>query len=223
MKKTHTIISDPGIDDMIALLLLYKLSPCEPHLLISTFGNVPEKHTSQNAQEFIAFVAQHWQYIPGMQKPLKPLECPWPTYFHGPDGVWQVHPDDVDLKSVKKVSLDQQTDCDSLISLGPMTDVAHLLEKKQKIERVTVMGGAFNAPGNETPYAETNIRFDPEAAAHFFASCQNINVSVVPLDVTRQVFWTKDQVLQISEDSPDKLWAKKLLLAWFKNWLESKF
>jgi len=214
-----TIISDPGIDDLISLLLLNKLSPTLEHTLVSTFGNVPENHTSRNAQEFVAFAAPHWHFCYGAQEPLRPLERPWATYFHGPDGVWQVHPK-VEISEVEDEKGGLLANS-HLISLGPMTVVYEVLDQR-KVSAITIMGGALGVGGNETPYAETNIAFDPDAAAHFFDNCHGIDVKLVPLDVTKKVFWTKVMVSMIPEDEDYKIWAKKLLLAWFENYGDKK-
>lgn len=211
--ETYTIISDPGVDDIIALLLLSKLSPAH-HLLISTFGNAPEIHTAQNAKEFISFIAPDWLYASGAKKPLKPLEHQWPAYFHGHDGVCGVHPD-INTSHTKGQVVPYLAR--NVISLGPLTEVCHLLQK-EKIENIMIMGGAINVPGNETAYAETNIAFDPDGAAQVFASCSNIDVKIVPLDVTKQVFWTKEDILQIPENKAYKIWIKKMFLSWLENY-----
>lgn len=215
MNEITTIVSDPGIDDMIALLLFSKLAMDDiDHVLVSSFGNVPSEFTSKNAREFIAFVEPEWKYFQGSNQPLRPLEHPWPTYFHGPDGVWHVHPV-VDTQQVEQ--LQSLPTNGSVLSLGPMTDVFHLWNI-QKPRELMIMGGAFNVPGNETPYAETNIAFDPDAAAEVFLRCEETTVRVVPLDVTKKVFWTKEKVLTIPENNKKKQWAKRLLLTWFEQY-----
>ena len=115
--KTYTIVSDPGVDDIIALLLLSKLSPAPTHMLVSTFGNAPEEYTARNAQEFVSFVAPHWFFARGPNNPIKPLEHPWPSYFHGPDGVCGIHPPAY-LSGVT-AQLDYKK-ASNVISLGPM-------------------------------------------------------------------------------------------------------
>jgi len=203
---------------MIALLLLCKLSPTLHHTLISTFGSATEEHTSQNAKEFIAFIAPHWSFFSGAKNPIKPFEHKWPDDFHGSDGIWGIHPQ-VSIKGV--VPAERFPDNSNVISLGPMTNVRTLLEEKN-LREATVMGGVFNMKGNITPYAETNVAFDPDAAAYLFEHCQGIDVKVVPLDVTRKVSWTKEKVTQIPENADYKIWAKKLLLAWFENYGDKK-
>lgn len=215
--KNFIIVSDPGVDDLIALLLLNKLTPGSKNIAISSFGNVPVNYTSENMQEFIGCFAPSWSHKKGPAGPIEKLDRPWPTYFHGFDGTWGVHPEETKIVIKNKFTKIYP----DFISLAPMTAVAEFLNKGN-IKNITIMGGAFNISGNETIYSETNIAFDPEAAAYFFNNCQNINVRVIPLDVTKKVFWSAEMIGKIPEDSPEKIWAKKLLLAWFKNYGNKK-
>ena len=80
------------------------------------------------------------------------------------------------------------------------------------------MGGAFKIEGNETKYAETNIAFDPDAAKCFFEEVNDADVKVVPLDVTRKVYWSKAQVENIPERDEVNIWLKNLLFTWFDKY-----
>jgi inosine-uridine nucleoside N-ribohydrolase len=151
--KKFTVVSDPGVDDIIALLLLKKLSNKISHALISSYGNVSEDLTSKNAKEFIALIAKNWKFRHGSKNPLKPLECPWADYYHGPDGVWNIH-SEAKINNIRSIKQFPQNN--SIISLGPLTDVYKIF-LECKISDITIMGGAFKETGNETKYAETNI------------------------------------------------------------------
>jgi purine nucleosidase len=58
----------------------------------------------------------------------------------------------------------------------------------RKLKEVVIMGGAVRTKGNITPHAEFNIFVDPLAAKIVFES--GLPTSLVPLDVTHQVFLT---------------------------------
>ena len=214
MKKI-TIISDPGIDDLVALVLLYKLSSKTSNCLVSTFGNAPEEITAKNAKEFIFFVAPNWQFMRGSSAPYNnKLEHPWPDYFHGPDGVWGIHPK-ADISTIS--SLTSYPENENVLSLATLTDL-YKLQQIHGHKKITIMGGVFQEEGNETKYAETNVAFDADSAHYFFNSIAQAQVKVVPLDVTRKVFWTEKMVKEIPETNPINNWLKKLLLTWFEKY-----
>lgn len=215
MNNNYTVITDPGIDDLVALVLLYKLIPTAKNTLVSTFGNATEEITSVNAKEFIAFIANLWNFKTGSTLPLNgKVERPWPDYFHGADGVWGVHPK-VDTQNIK--SDQSRASFKKILSLATLTDPLKLL-RAGEIEEITLMGGAFGIEGNETKYAETNMAFDPDAAHYFFREQKDIEVKVVPLDVTRKVFWSQNQINTIPENNIVNIWLKQLLLTWFDKY-----
>ncbi len=217
--KNFTIISDPGIDDLVALVLLYKLLPNAKNCLIPTFGNASENLTAKNAKEFISFVAQSWGFKDGSRKPLSgKFEFPWPDYFHGPDGVWNIHPN-VRTSTIKK--LKDYPSNKSVISLGPLTDTYKLFKEKG-FKEITIMGGAFNEKGNETDFAEFNIYGDSDSACKFFEECKGVKVKIVPLDVTRKVAWSKKQIDAIPETTKTNIWLKKLIQTWFEKYNHKK-
>lgn len=86
----------------------------------------------------------------------------------------------------------------SILALGPLTNLAEALKREpsisQSIERIVIMGGAINVPGNlgdggafqtNNKTAEWNIFVDPLAARLVFRS--HIPILLVPLDATNKV------------------------------------
>lgn len=83
----------------------------------------------------------------------------------------------------------------TVITLGPLTNVAQALtdapEIRSKIERIVIMGGAVEVPGNvqpaiaDNPYAEWNVYVDPTALDIVLKS--GVPVTLVGLDATNQV------------------------------------
>lgn len=85
----------------------------------------------------------------------------------------------------------------TLLVLGPLTNVAEAFRRspslEEKVDRIYLMGGAFDVPGNvlkpETkitnPVAEWNFYSDPKAANQVLRS--KAPVTLIPLDATNQV------------------------------------
>ena len=84
----------------------------------------------------------------------------------------------------------------SVIALGPMTNLATLLEQDRvafdQIEEFVSMGGTFKSHGNCSPVAEYNYWCDPDAAAKVYdAMYQNgRKIHMIGLDVTREIVLT---------------------------------
>ena len=62
--------TDPGIDDLIALALLQKLSPDFEHALLPTFGNVTGDLAESNCVEYIEYCAPSWSLLETSSFPL---------------------------------------------------------------------------------------------------------------------------------------------------------
>jgi len=81
-----------------------------------------------------------------------------------------------------------------VVATGPLTNVARALEVPgvaARISRLSVMGGAFSAPGNVSAEGfdgsqETNFWLDPASAARVFSALPH-RVEDVPLDATDDV------------------------------------
>jgi pyrimidine-specific ribonucleoside hydrolase len=96
-----------------------------------------------------------------------------------------------------------------LVVLGPLTNVAEALAVEpalaDDLERITVMGGALEVPGNVVtdpsagdPVAEWNIYVDPQAAAQVLSS--GAPITLVPLDATNAVPLTVDFLRRLEGD-----------------------
>lgn len=208
------VVADPGVDDMVALVLLNQLvDQRSTKTLISTFGNQDAKVTGRNAEAFAAHMQAGWEYRAGATKPASGrIEAPWAETFHGPDGLWGELPP----AGSAVARSNSESRCNNLISLGPLTE-PHRILREGKLKRLTLMGGAFEVHGNETQWAEFNIAMDPVAASMLFEESQGAAVSVVPLDVIQHVNWSYEDISRIPEDYTTYRWIKRLLTAWFQN------
>jgi purine nucleosidase len=84
----------------------------------------------------------------------------------------------------------------SLLTIGSLTNVGRALQLEPRlsgwIRELTLMGGVIDASSfSWPPYFETNLNCDPLASRLVFDS--GIPLTIVPMDVTTQVFLTPEQ------------------------------
>lgn len=186
---------DTGIDDAIALgYLLSVQDKVELVGIGSVCGNIDAETGARNSINLLQLAGiQHVPVAKGDDNYLKSTFHCVSQHIHGQNGIGdvQLEPspggfDDI-TASEMLVELARKYPGElHVLATGPLTNLARALimepELPQLLKKVTIMGGAANAPGNRTQVAEANIAGDPEAAAIVFNSLRNI--VLVPLDVT---------------------------------------
>ncbi|MBD8827894.1 nucleoside hydrolase [Pseudomonas sp. CFBP 13602] len=203
------IDTDPGADDVVALLLALA-SPEEINVraLTTVAGNVRLDKTSRNAR-----LAREWagrEDVPVYAGAPKPLvrEPIYAANVHGEEGVpgIAVHEPSKGLAEGNAVQylIDTLSNAEphsiTLAMLGPQTNLALALIQApgitQGIKEVIVMGGAHFNGGNITPVAEFNLFADPHAAQVVLAS--GVKLTYVPLDVTHKVLTSPARLQQLA-------------------------
>ncbi|MBH3360641.1 nucleoside hydrolase [Pseudomonas guariconensis] len=203
------IDTDPGADDVVALLLAMA-SPEDLNIraITTVAGNVRLDKTSRNAR-----LAREWagrEDIPvyaGAGRPLvrKPI---YADDIHGREGLEgvKVHEPKQGLAQGNAVQylVDTLSHAEphsiTLAMLGPQTNLALALIQKpeiaKSIKEVVVMGGAHFNGGNITPVAEFNLYADPHAAQVVLAS--GVKLTYVPLDLTHKVITSEARFKQLA-------------------------
>lgn len=192
------IDTDPGVDDVVALLLaMARPDVLSVRALTTVAGNVTLAKTTRNA-----CLAREWARrgdIPVYAGADRPLQRA-PLYaedVHGSEGL----PAGAIHEPVEGAASEHAVDylvrtltaappaSITLALLGPQTNLALALRQApgivQGIKQVVVMGGAWFNPGNVTPVAEFNLFADPHAAAKVLTS--GVSLVYLPLDVTHKV------------------------------------
>lgn len=209
--EKHDLIidTDPGADDVVALLLALA-SPDELNVLAITTvaGNVRLDKTSRNAR-----LAREWagrEEVPVYAGASKPL-VRTPIYaesMHGKEGLPGVAVHEPKVGIAKGNAVDYLIETLSkaaphsitLALLGPQTNLALALmqapEITQGIKEIVVMGGAHFNGGNMSPVAEFNIYADPHAAQIVLAS--GVKLTYIPLDVTHKILTSEQRLKQIA-------------------------
>lgn len=185
---------DPGHDDAIALVLALASPELELKAVTSSAGNQTPDKTLRNVLRMLTLLKR--SDIPVAGGAIKPLmrDLIIADNVHGESGLDgpalpepDFAPQDCTAVDLMANVLRESTEPVTLVSTGPQTNVALLLnshpELHAKIARIVIMGGAMGL-GNWTPAAEFNIFVDPEAAEIVFQS--GIPVVMAGLDVTHQ-------------------------------------
>lgn len=192
------IDTDPGIDDMAALLLAAASPEVDLRAVTTVFGNVELARTTSNALNVLALAGR--DDVPVAAGAGRPLIYPQEhraAEWHGADGLGGKA---ASLPTAGRAAAEvgavgllasvlRAADAPVTIApIGPMTNIALLLachpELKPKIGRLVIMGGGF-AGGNTTPGAEFNVWSDPEAARRVLVE-EDVPITLIPLDLTQR-------------------------------------
>src|SRR6058998_2992684 len=194
MSPTPILIDcDPGHDDAIALLLALASPEVEVLGVTTVAGNQTLEKTTANALRVLELVGR--EDVPvaaGAERPLE-RELRVAAHVHGETGLDGPALAPARGKPVEEHAADFLAERLEpgvvLVATGPLTNVALVLDRGVRPERVVLMGGAIGE-GNITQAAEFNIWVDPEAAARVFES--GIDVTMIGLDVTHKALLTPE-------------------------------
>jgi purine nucleosidase len=186
---------DTGVDDAMALLYLLAHPDIDLVGVTTVFGNNTAAQCAVNSLRVLELAGR--SDIPvaiGAEKPLRGEVTYLATHVHGSDGLG-----DAGLPVAVKTPPSRLTATElideltrrhagaiRILAVGPLTNLAEALDRipglTERVRDVVIMGGAADAPGNQSPAAEANIIHDPEAAARVIPAAWE--TTLVPLDVT---------------------------------------
>lgn len=199
---------DPGIDDALALTIALFDPRIEVVAITAVGGSVPPERAARNVQTIIENLdPPRWPRVGAptiADRPLPADNC----HIFGADGLGNndfavselhhLHP------AVKIISDEIRAAPEevSIVCLGPLTNVAGAFRREPalatQVGQLLMMGGAI-AGGNVTPAAEFNLFSDPGAARDVFR--QPATMTLIPLDVTRQVAMTFSDLDRLPSES----------------------
>lgn len=220
MTGTPVVIdTDPGIDDVLALMLAARWPRCDVRAVSASYGNTTIDLAARNARIALARAGKpEVMVLPGADRPLvRALITAKET--HGAEGLGDntdvppapTHASQGALRDALRAAKEPVT----LITLGPLTNLAWALRLdaplvKSRVRKHVMMGGAIHARGTATPLAEFNVWCDPEAAAEVFAA--GLDTEMVGMDVTRQLMIPAAAVATLARhDDADARWLGGLL------------
>lgn len=204
MKIPVIIDCDPGLDDVIALLMALKNEKLDIRAITAVGGNQSLEIVGKNILKLLSFVGLEVPVGFGEAGPLK-RQLFMASDVHGHDGLYGIEIPNTKLKAEEIHGVDlmakiikSSKEKITIIGLGPLTNIAMLLMKypevRDNIERIHFMGGAI-CGGNVTKNAEFNIFVDPEAGDVVFKS--KIPLSMCGLDVTEKAYLTLEEIARI--------------------------
>ncbi|NMM43265.1 nucleoside hydrolase [Rhodospirillaceae bacterium KN72] len=211
MTEKIIIDTDPGIDDAMAIHLAFAHPGLEVVALTTIFGNVHTATATRNALVLAEMAQYPCAVAQGADKPLVlPLNPP-ADFVHGAEGFGDLpartptgKPDPRSAAAYICEMAAAHPGEITLCAVGPLTNLALALRHDpavtKNLKRVVIMGGAVDAPGNVSPFAEANIINDPHAAEEVFAA--DWPITLVGLDVTMQVRCTPDDFASMPGSSP---------------------
>lgn len=212
------IDTDPGIDDLLALLLALKSPELDVRAITTIYGNTVVEHAHRNAVAILRFAGRRVPLGISARQPLhRPLSVARET--HGESGLGHAEvpaPGSV-LDFVKP--LDRVLgDCAEpvvLVTLGPLTGLALALRRepdlvRAKVKRHIAMAGNLSAAGNTTRYSEFNAWCDPEALEYVLEA--QLPTELVGLDVTRELVLSRTEVNRLkAAGDPHATWLYEAL------------
>ena len=225
MKKPVIIDTDPGTDDALALIMAMNSPELDIIGITTIAGNARITDTTLNALRIMNYLG--YSHVPVFQGSKQPLEGNYQFGYdyHGLKGL----PVELPISNTKSQTQDAHEyliDCGkkfprviTIIALGPLTNVARAILTEPRlvhwINKIIIMGGAFEVEGNRTPYAEFNILNDAYAAHLVFNS--GIPILVVGLDVCTQVAFERSDLVSWTSNSVGGCFAKEVVSTWFNE------
>lgn len=205
MKKIPVIIDcDPGLDDVVALLMACADERLDVKAVTVVAGNQTLEKVGNNALKVLSFAGVDVPVAFGYDSPMV-RKLNTAAEVHGEDGIYGINLPKATLKKSELHAIElmerivrESEERVTLVPIGPLTNIAMFLlrypELKSKIERISLMGGAING-GNCTRAAEFNIYVDPEAADVVFKS--GIPITMLGLDVTHKAVVLMEDIEKI--------------------------
>lgn len=188
---------DPGVDDALALVYLAGLhheGAIDLEAVTTTSGNVEAWQCAVNAAWVLAQCGL--RTIPLAAGCSAPLHCELTTTpeTHGDTGLGYVTAPqrnvETDWDMLWCDAIERGTADLDLVITGPLTNLAEFRrlhpDHFARLERVTIMGGAVDYPGNTTETAEWNFWVDPHAAKDVLANAP-VPYTLCSLGVTEQM------------------------------------
>jgi len=187
-KEKWIIDTDPGCDDMMALLYLLKRDDIEILMISLVDGNVSLDHVAQNSKKILKMAGKSTPLYRGSSVPIIKMFENEESY-HYCDGLGDIEEirkydaDDIAIERensiIKMIEyIEMYKNEINILCLGPLTTLAAAYMLKpdivNKINKIYMMGGSMLSQGNIIPCSEFNFAYDFIAAKIVISNFKNI-------------------------------------------------
>jgi inosine-uridine nucleoside N-ribohydrolase len=204
------IDTDPGMgtlgadpEDSLAITMALVSPEVTVRAITCVHGNVPVRHSYANAAHLLELLGRtDVPLAAGEERPLLGMRRREPLRLLAERDAYErvipvAQPPYANPRAVETIlRTARESDGLTIVAIGPLTNVAAALVADpalvERLEKLVVMGGAFEVPGNITPTAEFNFFMDPEAAQIVLES--GVRPVLVGLDVCHQTHLTNRQL-----------------------------
>ncbi len=211
MSATPIVIdTDPGIDDVVALALALRSPELHVDALTTSYGNATLEATTRNARHLLQLLGTPDVLVrPGADRPLTRRLVTAPE-THGDSGVgYAPVPPATQVDPRPDVLLDVLAALDrpvTLVTLGPLTNLAHAAKRdralvRRRVTRHIGMFGNIGERGNTNRWADFNAWCDPEAVSIVLRA--GLDTTMVGLDVTRRLTFPRSTVERYAAATDD--------------------
>jgi len=197
MKHEVYIITDAGIDDILAILFLSRRLDVEIICIITVSGNGCCVQAQNTIEYFFPqFADKTFSWDIGCSKAITPKHL-----IHGECGLGELK---IPSQSKRKLDVDLilRKRIKTILCLAPLTLLSYLQQRQKNhlndCEVITMGGAIENGIGNDTHHAEYNFQVDSLSANNVFNS--TCYPTVVPLDVTRTITFGNELELLLKND-----------------------
>lgn len=204
MKRKIIIDTDPGHDDVMAIMLAVKSGLFDILAITTVCGNSTIENTTRNATYTLDLLdAKNIPIYSGANSPIKRKLIQ--AVVHGKSGLDGIDPTNepsMTKNAVEKIlsTVQENPNRITVVTLGPLTNIAKAIQKHpnimKKVEEIVIMGGAVKVPGNKNRVAEFNIFVDPEAAEIVFNF--PVKKTLIPLDACNHVQLSLDDFKKVN-------------------------
>jgi inosine-uridine nucleoside N-ribohydrolase len=210
IKKEKWIVdTDPGCDDMMAILYLLSRPNIEVLMVSLVDGNVTLEHVSNNSRKILKLSGKTIPLFKGANGPII-RACENASSYHYCDGLGDIEEikkftaDDIRIdeehSAVKLVEYVSKNPGEvNLLCLGPLTNIATAMmlcpDFPNLLKTVWIMGGSYFSRGNTTPTGEFNFIFDYIAAKLVIPKLKN--AIITPWEPTESLRINESNIMDI--------------------------